>query len=173
MVQRWEAFARGQAGRDTAVGAVRYLATAQGFNRLARATDVIGPYQGNVAAAKRSWAKAHKQEVVGFIRAYAAAIDWLYDGANREEAVRILVTNLPQISPQLAQQSYDVLLDPERWILSPRRARRQTGSRLCSSLRSRYGEPKLSLTDPMKYYDPSLLRNSDAQLTLISLKGRT
>ena len=51
---------------------------------------MIGRYQGNVAAAKRSWASAHEKDVIGFIRAYVAAIDWLYEAANREEAVHVL-----------------------------------------------------------------------------------
>jgi len=153
-MQRWVGLREGKQDGTLLSAPYDVVATAQGFNRLARATDVIGSYQGNVGAANRSWAKAHKQEVVGFIRAYAAAIDWLYDGANREEAVRILVTNLPQISPQLAQQSYDVLLDPKDGFVRKGELD-ANGLKTVLDLRSRYGRPKLSLTDPMKYYDPS------------------
>jgi hypothetical protein len=84
---------------------------------------MIGHYQGNVAAARRSWATAHRKEVVGFTRAYVAAIDWLYDGTNREEAERILTGNLPQMSRELARTSYDLLLDRNGGFLFYARAK--------------------------------------------------
>ncbi len=59
-------------------------------------TQVIGPYQGNVAATKRAWAAARSQEVLGYIRAYAVAIDWLYKPGNRDEAIRILARQSAQ-----------------------------------------------------------------------------
>jgi ABC-type nitrate/sulfonate/bicarbonate transport system substrate-binding protein len=130
------------------------LAEARGFNRLARATGVIGRYQGNVAAAKRSWATIHDKEVVGFIRAYAAAIDWLYDAANRDEAVRILTRHLPQMPRALAQQSYNLLLDREEGFF--RRGKIDLdGLETVLQLRSRHAEPKTTLTDPTRYYDPA------------------
>jgi ABC-type nitrate/sulfonate/bicarbonate transport system substrate-binding protein len=154
MVQRWNALRAGNQDATLLSAPFDILAEEQGFNRIARATDVIGPYQGNVAAARRSWAAAHRDDVIGFIRAYAAAIDWLYEAANRGEAVRIFMANLPRISAQLAQQSYDELLHPERGFL--RQAKLEdSGLKTVLELRSRYGEPKCSTAEPMKYYDPS------------------
>src|SRR6516164_4909828 len=80
MVQRWTALReRKQDGT--------MLSTP--YNILAKATKVIGHYQGNVAAARRSWAAANRDKVIAFIRGYVAAIDWLYDRSNRDEAVRL------------------------------------------------------------------------------------
>src|SRR6516164_1793744 len=56
MVQRWEALRDGKQDATLLSAPYDILAVAQGLNRLARATSMIGRYQGNVAAAKRSWA---------------------------------------------------------------------------------------------------------------------
>ena len=109
---------------------------------------------GNVAAAKRSWATTHVEEVVGFIRAYVSAIDWLYDAANRDEAVRILTRHLPRMPSALAQRSYDLLLDREEGFF--RRGKIDLdGLETVLQLRSRHAEPKAVLTDPARYYDPT------------------
>jgi ABC-type nitrate/sulfonate/bicarbonate transport system substrate-binding protein len=154
MTQRWEALRAQQQDATLLSAPFDLLAEAHGLHRLARATDVIGPYQGNVAAAKRSWAATHVDEVIGFIRAYAAAIEWLYDRSNRHEAVRILTESLPHMTAELAQRSYEQLLDPARGFF--RQAKINAGGlETVLELRSRYGEPARSLTEPAKYYDPA------------------
>src|SRR2546421_7178576 len=72
----------------------------------------MGLYQGNVAATRRSWARENRTKVIAFIRSYAQAIDWLYDKANHDEAITILLNNF-QMSPGIAERTYDELLDPK------------------------------------------------------------
>jgi ABC-type nitrate/sulfonate/bicarbonate transport system substrate-binding protein len=154
MMQRWEALRVQEQDATLLSTPFDLLAEVHGLHRLARATDVIGSYQGNVAAAKRSWAVAHADEVMGFIRAYAAAIEWLYLPRNREEAVRILMASLPHITAELAQRSHEQMLDPRRGFF--RQARLDpNGLKTVLELRSRYGEPGRSLAEPGKYHDPS------------------
>ena len=52
----------------------------------------------------------------------------------------------------LAGQSYGVLVNPKGF--APDGAIDIEGVRRVLALRSEYGEPKKSLTDPMRYYDP-------------------
>src|SRR5437763_16466560 len=58
------------------------LARNRSFNVLASA-ESLGAYQGTVGMARRSWARDHEAALVGFIRAYAQATDWLFDRAHR------------------------------------------------------------------------------------------
>ena len=82
------------------------------------------------------------------------AIDWLYDSKNHEEAIRILLKNVPQMSPQLAEQTYQELLDPRTGFF--RKGKMSTeGIRTVLALRSRYATPQKLLNNPMKYYDPT------------------
>ena len=154
MVQRWTALRERKQDGTMLSTPYNILAKAEGFTQLAQATKVIGHYQGNVAAARRSWAAANRDKVIAFIRGYVAAIDWLYDRSNRDEAVRLLRKNLPQMSQDLAERSYDELLDPEDGFFRQGRMDME-GLKTVLDLRSRYGKPAKLLGDPMKYYDPT------------------
>jgi len=154
MVQRWNALHEHKQEGTMLSTPYNIIAKSEGFTQLATATKVIGHYQGNVAAARRSWAAANKGKVIAYIRAYVEAIDWLYERANRDEAVRILRKNLPQMSQDLAERSYDELLDPHDGFFRQGRID-MAGLKTVLELRSRYGKPTKALDDPMKYYDPS------------------
>jgi ABC-type nitrate/sulfonate/bicarbonate transport system substrate-binding protein len=154
MTQRWDAL---QAHKQVATlfsAPFNILARKQGYVQLATATDVLGAYQGNVAATRRSWAKQHKPQLVAFIQAYVEAIDWLYDPKNHDEAIQILLKNVPQMSPELAATTYGELLDPKTGFFHKGRVS-VPGIRTVLALRSRYAMPHKVLKDPMKYYDPT------------------
>jgi ABC-type nitrate/sulfonate/bicarbonate transport system substrate-binding protein len=129
------------------------LAQNRGFNLLARA-EALGAYQGTVGAARRSWAREHDAALVGFIRAYRAAMDWLYERANREIVEAILVANVRDMTPALAKQSYDLLL-ADKGGLARDLAPDLAGMRTVLRLRSKFASPRKTLTDPMKYVDLS------------------
>ena len=129
------------------------LAQNRGFNLLASA-DALGAYQGTVGVARRSWAREHDAALVGFIRVYLAATQWLYDRANREIVEAILIANVRDMTPALAKQSYDLLL-ADKGGLSRDLAPDLAGMRTVLRLRSKFGSPAKTLTDPMKYVDLS------------------
>ncbi len=89
-----------------------FLAAAKGFNDLGTAISVLGHYQGVVAAVRQDWAPSHRDELVGYIRAYIAAVTWLYDPANKAEALAVFEKHLPGASGEIAAQSYDRLPGP-------------------------------------------------------------
>ena len=152
--QRWNGLREGKQSGTLLSAPFNLLAQEQQFIELAKATKVIGPYQGNVAATRRSWARQNKSSVTAFIRGYVEAIEWLYDKMNREAAVRILINNLPEISPSLAQRSYDEFLNgPDKYSRDGRV--NLDGLRTVLALRSRYAEPQKKLADPLKYFDSS------------------
>ena len=150
--QRWDALREGKQSGTLLSTPFNLLAKQQQFLELAKATKVIGPYQGNVAATRRSWAKQNRSKVIAFIRGYVQAIDWLYDKTNRDEAIQILLKNLSQMAPAIAHQSYDELLNPEDGFFRKGQLNFE-GLRTVLALRSRYAEPPKKLADPAKYYD--------------------
>jgi ABC-type nitrate/sulfonate/bicarbonate transport system substrate-binding protein len=127
------------------------LAQNRGLNVLAGA-DALGAYQGTVGVARAGWAREHDAALVGFIRAYRAATDWLYDRANRDIVEAMLIANIRDMSPALARQSYDLLLG-DKGGLSRDLAPDPAGMREVLRLRSKFGSPQKALTDPMKYVD--------------------
>jgi ABC-type nitrate/sulfonate/bicarbonate transport system substrate-binding protein len=134
-------------------------AEAKGFNRLGNAADVLGAYQGLVGGARQSWANANREAVVGYIRAFSEAVDWLYDPRNKDEALAIFRKNLPNASEQGANAAYGVLLAPRDGFQKKAQIDLQ-GVRTALALRSKYAEPKKALDDPNRYYDPSFYREA-------------
>jgi ABC-type nitrate/sulfonate/bicarbonate transport system substrate-binding protein len=152
VLARWEALKEKKHDGTMLLAPFDILAKSAGFNILQYAIDVYGHYQGLVGAARRGWAKDNAPKLDGYIRGYLAGLAWLSDPANKEAAIAVLRKNLPQMSPELAAQSYGVLINPRGF--SPRAQIDLDGVKTVLELRSRYGEPKKALGDPAKYYDP-------------------
>lgn len=129
------------------------LAGERGFHSLA-AADALGPYQGTVGAARRSWASGHQKELIGFLRGYRAGVDWLYDRSHRDLVEAMLVANIRDMTPALAKQSYDLLLADQGGITRDV-SLDLDGIRTVLQLRSKYGLPRQTLTDPAPYIDLS------------------
>jgi hypothetical protein len=152
MVQRFNSLRDGNEDGTLLSAPYNILARDHGLRELVKATAVLGPYQGNVAAARRSWADRNEPQVIGFIRAYREAIGWLYAPAHREEAIAILMRNLPQMPRNVAEASYGELLGPADGFFRDC-AIDLDGMRCVLELRSRYGGGARPLAEPMKYCD--------------------
>lgn len=154
MVQRWDALREGQHAATLLSAPYNIIAIKAGFTELVKATDIIGPYQGNVAAVCRPWARENRPKVSAYISAYRRSISWLLDPQNRNEALAILRRHLPQMPVEIAEASYVELLDPARGFFRTCEIDR-SGLECVLALRSRYGVPPKQLKDPAKYCDLS------------------
>ena len=126
---------------------------------LDRVKDVLGSYQGIVAAAKRDNADAKGKEVEAFIRAFHQGVAWLYDPANKEEAINLLMARMKGMERPGAERAYTVLLDPKNGIYRDLKVDRE-GLRTVLMLRSKYGQPRKELSDPGRYIDESYLASA-------------
>jgi ABC-type nitrate/sulfonate/bicarbonate transport system substrate-binding protein len=156
MIERWTKLQAGQGDGTLLSAPYNLIAKAHGLNEIVRAVETLGPYQGNVGAARRSWANANENTVVGYIRAYRDAIDWLYEPDNRSDAIAILRRNLPQMTEDVARASYDELLHPKFGFYRGGDID-QAGLACVLALRSRYGKPQMTLDDPNRYIDRRFL----------------
>jgi ABC-type nitrate/sulfonate/bicarbonate transport system substrate-binding protein len=154
MVQRWNALREARHDATLLSAPYNIIAKNEGFTELLKATEIIGAYQGNVAAARRPWARQNRSKVLGYIRGYRDSIAWLYAYANRDEAIEILRRHLPQMPQAVAEASHTELLDPINGFfrscdIDP------AGLHCVLDLRSRYGSPAKLLSDPGRYCDLS------------------
>lgn len=157
VLQRFNALMEKKHAATLLLSPFEVQAEARGYTRLADASSMLGAYQGLVGGARKSWADANRAAVIGYIRAFSGAVDWLYDPRNKEEAVAILRKNLPAMNEQAAQTSYGVLLHPRDGF--QRKAQIDLeGVRTVLRLRSKYGQPQKNLTEPTRYYDDSFYR---------------
>lgn len=125
-------------------------AEAKGFRRLARAQDVVGPYQGIVAASRVGVVAERRAALVAFARAFRETLALL--DADHAEAATILAENA-KMPPPVAARAVAALLDPARGIIRDQ-AISDDGLRTVLRLRSHFtGKP---LDDPSRYLDPSI-----------------
>src|SRR5262249_5685451 len=108
-----------------------------------------------------SWARDNPDRLVGYIRAYRAALAWLYDPASRDEAVQILQRNVRGMTPQLARKTHEGLLAPVGGF-ERSAALDLEGARTVLKLRSEYGRPRKELTDPTRYIDLSYYQQASS-----------
>jgi ABC-type nitrate/sulfonate/bicarbonate transport system substrate-binding protein len=162
VLQRYQALMEGKHAGTLLLSPFEVTAEAKGYNRLANAVDVLGRYQGLVGGARKSWANAHADAVTGYIRAFSGAVDWLYDPRNKDEAIAIFLKNLPQANAQAAETAYKVLLSPTDGFQKKARID-MDGVRTVLQLRSKYGKPQKTLSDPAKYYDDRFYRAAMAR----------
>src|SRR5438132_221626 len=141
VLQRFQALMEKKHDGTLLLSPFEVQAEARGFNTLASANQVLGRYQGLVAGVRRSWAEKNRGALVGFIRAYVRAVEWLYDPGNKAEAIALFRKNLPNVNAEGAEASYRLLLDPQTGF-QRRGAIRLDGVNRVISLRSIRAEPE-------------------------------
>lgn len=151
MIQRWNALREGRYAGTLLSAPYNLVAEAAGFPELVKATDVIGPYQGNVAATRRSWADKNPDKIAGYTRAYRSAVAWLYEPSHETEAVQILRRHLPNMPEEAAAASYAELLHPARGFFKSTSID-PAGVECVLALRDRYARPPKTLANADRYY---------------------
>ena len=153
--QRLQALLRGEQTATLLNAPLDGMAESKGFVRLATARSAIGPLQGGVGMTRRDAAARMRDELEAFIRGYREAIQWLSQPANRGDAADCIGRHM-RVGRDEALQIYDRLLDPSNGIFRDMRISRE-GVDTVLRLRSIYGIPRKSLSDPDRYIDASYL----------------
>ena len=154
VLQRFQALMEKKHDATLLLSPFEVQAEARGFHTLAAASDALGAYQGLVAAVRQSWAEQHRAALVGYIHAYARGVEWLYDPANKADALALLRKNLPNMSAEAAEAAYRVLLDPKAGF-QRKAAIDLDGVARVLALRGKWSEQKKPLGPPLRYYDGS------------------
>jgi ABC-type nitrate/sulfonate/bicarbonate transport system substrate-binding protein len=149
MAQRFDDLRRGLNAATLLSAPYDLLAERAGLRVVAR---VPGPYQGNVGAARRGWARDNPASVVAYMKGYRAAVGWLYEPANKREACDILERNVAGMTSELAAASYLRLLEPGGGFFRDGRVQEED-VRSVLRLRSRFAAERRILSDPGKYVD--------------------
>jgi ABC-type nitrate/sulfonate/bicarbonate transport system substrate-binding protein len=155
--QRYQALLQRKHSATMLVTPFDVNAAEQGFKTLGRANEVLGEYQGVVAAVRQSWARQNPRRVSAYIRAVSDAVDWLYDPKNKADAVRIYLGNMPAgTSTQSAEIAYRVLLDAKDGFYRQGRLNPQGVERVVQ-LRAKFGPQGKPLKPATAYVDNSFL----------------
>ena len=152
--QRYQGLLDGKHAGSLFISPFETLLKARGCNVLDTAISVLGAYQGHVAAARRGWVDTHRETMAGFVRAFIDGVSWLYDPANRAEALAIFCRHTPHADQDTAAGAHAILFHPANGF--PRDGVIDfEGARKVIELRARYGKPVTALGQPSDYFDRS------------------
>ncbi len=93
-----------------------FSAVEKGCRVLGLSTEVVPELLYTVTAARRSWADAHKDALVRYVRGLAAAFKFIRDPAKRGAVVKAVV-EATDASSAAAEQSLRLFFEPERGVL--------------------------------------------------------
>lgn len=86
-----------------------FVAVAQGMNKLASAYDFVPEFSFAGYAVETGWAEKNRATLVKLLKADLIAVRWLYDPANKAEAIEILMKETGA-SRQDVANTYDMYL---------------------------------------------------------------
>jgi ABC-type nitrate/sulfonate/bicarbonate transport system substrate-binding protein len=152
VLQRFQALMEGRQSATMLVSPFELQAQARGFTVLETAADSLGAYQGAVAGVRQSWARQNQARLEGFIRAYVNSVEWLYDPAHKEEALRLFQNRTPNSTAAMAEAAFAVLVN-EQSGFQRRAALDPAGLEQVLKLRGKWGVPSKEMGSPSTYYD--------------------
>jgi ABC-type nitrate/sulfonate/bicarbonate transport system substrate-binding protein len=137
-----------------------FQAQDEGFPSLGLVSDIIPDYQFTVYAVRKSWAQRNQDPLVRWLRAYVKGCQWLYDPANKEEAIRILVENT-RTTEDYARRTYELLIEKAEGL--PRAGELNTaGVRTVLDIMAEMGNLPRPIPPVEKYVDTSYLERARA-----------
>ena len=89
-----------------------FRAEAQGFRKLLDIGAFGKEYGFLTVLARPQWLRDNPDTARGYLRALAAAVDWLYEPSHRDEAIEILARET-KLDPSIATQTYDYYIKLE------------------------------------------------------------
>src|SRR5829696_1123929 len=85
----------------------------QGLRRLGNSNEVVREYEFAGYATRRDWLTRNEDTVLRYLRAYLSGQRWLYDPANKEQAITVL-SERTRLSAEDARSTYELYVERER-----------------------------------------------------------
>src|SRR5258708_7699178 len=137
-------------------------AQAEGYRLLGLSSDAVPAYLYTVTAAQRSWAAAHKDIVVRYVRALASAFQFIRDPANRD-AVAATIVETSGFSDVEARRTLALFFEPERNVMPKRGEIDLNGLRQTIALMTEGGQLPAPPPDADRFVDLQYLRAAGVQ----------
>lgn len=84
-------------------------AAEQGYTDLGNIQSVLSDFPFTIYAVNTNWAKDNRETLVNFLSALLKGVKWLYNPANKEEAVAILA-KWTKFKPKDGRKTYDIFM---------------------------------------------------------------
>jgi NitT/TauT family transport system substrate-binding protein len=132
-----------------------FRAGAAGYTYLGDIETYLKDFPFTVLAANTDWAAKNRTALLGYIKAYARAISWLYDAGNKDQAVDLLVKYSKQDRKDCAD-TYDYFVTKLRAFSADGRISDATYNRMTAAL-VEWGDLKQPVPAASKFFDPSFV----------------
>jgi ABC-type nitrate/sulfonate/bicarbonate transport system substrate-binding protein len=134
-----------------------------GFTRLDLSTNVVTHYAWGGEAVRQDWATANKPALLAYMRAWIKASRWLHDGANKEDAIRIL-SREAKIEEPYARQMYEIYFGPDALAVAKDGRLDPVGYQALLNDMTDQGQIGPPAPTPEKYLDPSYWEEAEKTL---------
>ena len=128
------------------------LALNEGYRLLGLSNEVVPELLYTVTAVRRSWANAHKDAIVRYVRGLASAFRFIRDPAKRKAVVKTIVETTGS-SAEIAEQTLALFFEPERKVLPKQGEIDLRGLTQAIALMGEAGTLKEPLPAPERFVD--------------------
>ncbi|SRR5579884_394296 len=136
-----------------------FVAMDDGYRLLGRSSEVLQQFMFMSVSANRTWAQQNRPVLVRYLKALGAAIDWLYDPANKEAAIDLLVDRT-RAERDAAARTYAVYV--EEGQVFPRHAEvPRAGLEAMLQAMVELGDLPGPTVDAARYVDPSFVQAAE------------
>jgi len=139
-----------------------FSAIRKGYRLLGLSTDAVPKFLYTVTAARRSWAAAHKDIVVRYVRALSSAFKFIRDPTKRSDVLKAIAdtTGFGEGNAQLTLALY---LEPDRGIVPKQGEINLRGMEQVISMMADAGTIKKPLPSAERFVDLQYLRAAGVQ----------
>jgi ABC-type nitrate/sulfonate/bicarbonate transport system substrate-binding protein len=128
-----------------------FVAIDEGYHLLGRSTDVIQHFMFMSVSTNRTWAREQRPVTVRYVRGLAEAVGWLYNPANKDEAIDLLASRTNTERSAVAR-TYAVYIEEGKVV--PERAQVPVeGLRAMLETMVELGDLPGPTVDPQRYID--------------------
>jgi NitT/TauT family transport system substrate-binding protein len=159
---RWNCLRRGVCDAVVLGQPQDLQAIAEGYRLLGRSDEAVPDFVYTVTAVRRSWADAHREPLVRFVRALAAAFGFIHDHANRDAVVKVIAETM-RSTDAIAAQTLDLLTQPKPGVLPRRGEIGLDGMQQVITMMAEAGLLKPPLPPAERFIDLQYLRAAGVQ----------
>jgi len=132
-----------------------FTAIDDGYRLLGRSSEVLQQFMFMSVSANRTWAQENRAALTRYMKALGGAIDWLYDPANKEAAIDVLVGRT-KAERDAAARTYTVYVEEGKVL--PRHAEvPMAGLEAMLQAMIELGDLPGPTADAARYVDPSFV----------------
>jgi|SRR5579884_115618 len=153
--ERYAALQSGQAAGVLLTPPLNLRAERDGFKMIANLAEILPPYAYAALVVNRDWAQANRGAAVRWLAAMHDSVRWLYDPANRDEAVAILA-EWTKTSEDDSRGTYAIVVEQDKAYPPELRATRAHVDALVDLMRE-VGTAPDPLPDLDRFLDNSYL----------------